>query len=47
MVDTYHDYMFHIKGSLKGMLIGLPVCLIIGVIIQVLSWIVKHFEFFV
>lgn len=30
--DAYHDYMFHIKGSLAGMLIGLPCCLIAGVI---------------
>ncbi len=30
--DAYHDYMFHIKGSCAGMLIGLPCCLIAGLI---------------
>ena len=28
--EAYHDYMFHIKGSRFGMLIGLPCCLIAG-----------------
>ena len=30
MVKDYHDYWFHAKASLKGMLIGLPVALIVG-----------------
>ncbi len=30
MREAYHDYMFHIKGSCFGMLIGLPCCLIAG-----------------
>ena len=30
MVEDYHDYWFHAKASLKGMLIGLPVALIVG-----------------
>ena len=30
MVKDYHDYWFHTKASLKGMLIGLPVALIVG-----------------
>lgn len=25
-MKEYKDYLFHIKGSLKGMLLGLPVC---------------------
>ena len=31
MVEDYHDYWFHIKGSLIGMVLGLPACLIAGV----------------
>ncbi|MCH5315774.1 MAG: hypothetical protein J1E81_07660 [Eubacterium sp.] len=30
MVKDYHDYWFHAKASLKGMLIGLPVALAVG-----------------
>ncbi len=30
LTEAYHDYRFHIKGSLVGMLIGLPGCLIAG-----------------
>ena len=32
LTDAYHDYMFHIKGSCFGILIGLPCCLIAGLI---------------
>ncbi len=32
LIEAYHDYMFHIKGSCFGMLIGLPCCLIAGVV---------------
>lgn len=32
LVDAYHDYMFHTKGTCAGMLIGLPCCLIAGLI---------------
>ena len=34
MVKEYHNYWFHIKESLKGEIIGVVVCLIIGVVIQ-------------
>lgn len=34
MKKEYHDYWFHIKESLKGELIALIVCAIVGVIIQ-------------
>lgn len=34
MVKDYHDYMFHIKGSVKGMLYGIPVCLLVGLLVQ-------------
>lgn len=30
MTAAYHDYGFHIRESAKGMLIGLPVCLLVG-----------------
>lgn len=30
MTAAYHDYGFHIRESVKGMLIGLPVCLLMG-----------------
>ncbi len=32
LTDAYRDYMFHIKGSCVGMLIGIPCCLIAAVI---------------
>ena len=34
MVDEYHNYWFHIKGSLIGEFIGLVICAIVGLIIQ-------------
>ena len=36
MVDEYHNYWFHIKGSIIGEIIGLFVCLIVGVIVTLL-----------
>ena len=39
MTEVYHDYGYHIKASCVGMLIGLPVCLLIGLVVQVISWI--------
>ena len=33
MVKDYHDYWFHAKASLKGMLIGLTVALAVGGIV--------------
>lgn len=36
MVAEYHDYWFHIKESLKGEVIALVVCAIVGVVIQFL-----------
>ena len=32
LTEAYRDYMFHIKGSCMGMLIGLPCCLIAGMV---------------
>lgn len=34
MVDEYHNYWFHIKESLKGEVIALGVCTIVGLIVQ-------------
>lgn len=33
MTEAYHDYWFHIKGSLIGMAIGIPAALIAGLIV--------------
>jgi len=37
MTEAYHDYGYHVKASCVGMLIGLPVCLLIGLVVQILS----------
>lgn len=37
MVESYKDYWFHIKGSLIGMVLGLPACLIAGVFCQIIG----------
>ena len=34
MEEEYHNYLFHIKESLKGEIIGAIVCVIIGLVIQ-------------
>ena len=34
-MKEYKDYLFHIKGSLKGMLLGLPLCALAGLFIEV------------
>lgn len=34
MTKEYHNYLFHIKESLKGEVIALVVCAIVGLIIQ-------------
>lgn len=34
MTKEYHDYWFHIKESLKGEIIALAVCAIVGLVIQ-------------
>ena len=36
MVGDYHDYWFHIKGALIGMLLGIPAALVAGLICIVL-----------
>ena len=39
LVDFYKDYRFYFIGSLKGMVIGLPACLLVGVLVQIVNWI--------
>ena len=39
MTEAYHDYGYHEKATCVGMLIRLPVCLMIGLVVQVISWI--------
>lgn len=36
MVSDYKDYWFHIRSSMIGMLLGLPACLIAGLVCQIL-----------
>lgn len=33
MTEAYHDYWFHIKGALIGMLLGIPAALVAGLIV--------------
>ena len=33
-MKEYKDYLFHIKGSLRGSLIGLPACCLIGLLVM-------------
>lgn len=33
----YKDYMFHVKGALKGMLLGIPTAIVAGIIVAVVS----------
>lgn len=40
LMDSYKDYRFHFIASLKGMVIGLPVCLLAGVLVQLVNWII-------
>ena len=36
-MKEYHDYLFHIKESAIGSLIGLPACAIVGLAVQMLA----------
>lgn len=40
-MKEYKDYLFHIKGSLKGMILGIPICLIIGICIEILMLVIR------
>ncbi|WP_283171518.1 hypothetical protein [Curtanaerobium respiraculi] len=37
LADAYHDYLFHIRGSAKGMLLGIPVAIVVGAIVALLG----------
>jgi len=37
LTEAYHDYAYHIRSTLVGMLIGLPVCLFIGLTVQLIA----------
>lgn len=39
LTEAYHDYWYHIRSTLIGMVIGLPVCLFVGFAVQVIAWI--------
>ena len=36
-MKEYHDYLFHIKASAIGTLIGLPACAVVGLAVQMLT----------
>lgn len=36
-MKEYHDYLFHLYGSLKGMIIGLPICVLVGLCTLIIS----------
>lgn len=35
-MTEYKDYLFHVKGSCVGMLLGLPACLLVGLFVMLL-----------
>ena len=35
-MPAYHDYLFHIRQSCIGTALGLPACLLVGLLVQVL-----------
>ena len=37
LTDAYHDYWFHIKKSLFGSLLGLPVCALVGLLVMLVN----------
>lgn len=41
LVDSYKDYKFHAIQSLKGMALGLPVCALVGLLVQICHWIIR------
>lgn len=39
LMDSYKDYKFHAIGSLKGMALGFPACVVVGLLVQGIRWI--------
>jgi hypothetical protein len=37
MIDEYHNYLFHIKASVRGSIIGIFVCLAVGLAIKLMA----------
>lgn len=37
MVGEYHNYLFHIRQSVKGSLIGVPACVLVGATVALVS----------
>jgi|GEM_PF-832186 len=37
LTDAYHDYMFHVRASLRGMLLMLPAAIIAGIVVSVIT----------
>lgn len=37
MVEEYHNYLFHIRQSVKGSLIGVPACMLTGAAVALVS----------
>jgi hypothetical protein len=35
-MSEYHDYLFHVRQSCIGSVLGLPVCLLVGLVVQLL-----------
>jgi len=35
-MKEYKDYLFHIKGALKGSLYGIPACILVGMIVIII-----------
>ena len=33
----YKDYLFHAKGVLKGMILGIPAALVAGILVSIIS----------
>ena len=33
-MKEYRDYLFHIKGSIKGSIIGIPACMLVGLLVS-------------
>lgn len=36
-MKEYHDYLFHIKASITGTLIGIPACAVVGLAVMLLA----------
>jgi len=37
LTDSYHDYMFHARASLRGLLLTLPAAIVAGIVVAVIA----------